>query len=61
MLQMKEDYLAAGLRKQIDRLQQLIDEMSRETAPSKAIILQIRNIEAELHRLRDELVSLTEE
>jgi hypothetical protein len=58
---MKEEYLAAGLRQQISHLQHLIDAMSRETPPSKAILIQIRNVEAELHRLRDDLFSLTEE
>jgi len=59
MLQMKEEYLAAGLRKQIILLQQLLEEMDKKLPGPERITAEIRTVEAELRRLRSELISLS--
>ncbi len=58
MIQMKEEYLAAGLRKQIILLQKLLEEMDKKVPASDGIMTKIRTVETELKRLRDELISL---
>jgi hypothetical protein len=59
MLQMKEEYLAAGLRKQIILLQQLLEDMEKKAPAPDGVTTKIRTVEAELRRLRSELTSLS--
>ena len=59
MIQMKEEYLAAGLRKQINLSQQLLEDMDKQRANSRGVTVKIRKVESELQRLRNELLSLT--
>ena len=59
MFQMREEYLAAGLRKQIILLQQLLEEMDKKTPSPEGVTAKIRTVETELRRLRSELISLS--
>lgn len=50
--QMKEEYLAAGLRKQIESLGLVLLEMEKEKLGEAAIAWRIKAVELDLRRLR---------
>ena len=51
--QMKEEYLAAGIRQQIESLQQVINELEADRLASEAIACRLRAVEMGLRRLRE--------
>lgn len=51
--QMKDEYLAAGLRKQIESLQVLTQEMEKERIAGDALSWRIRAVELQLRRIRE--------
>ena len=53
VIQMKEEYLAAGIRQQIQSLKMLNDELETETFTADAFAWRIRAIELQLRRLRE--------
>ena len=61
MRQIKEEYLAAGLRKQIILLQQLIEDTNKRAAGPEVLTARIRAVEATLRTLRSELMALARE
>jgi hypothetical protein len=61
MLHMKEEYLAAGLRKQITLLEQLLEDIDRQAGTQQGVTAKIRRVESELQRLRSELIALMQD
>lgn len=61
MVQMKEEYLAAGLRKQIGLLEQLLEDIARQAGSQQGVTAKIRKVESELQRLRSELTALIQD
>jgi fructose-1,6-bisphosphatase/inositol monophosphatase family enzyme len=51
--QMREEYVTAGLRQQIETLKILTEEMEKETIAGEALSWRIRAIELQLKRLRE--------
>ena len=51
--QVKEEYVAAGLRQQIETLKVLTQEMEKEKIVGEALSWRIRAIELQLKRLRE--------
>jgi hypothetical protein len=53
VIQMKEEYLAAGLRQQIQTLKTLSAEIEAERLTADALGWRIRAVELQLRRLRE--------
>jgi hypothetical protein len=53
VIQMKEEYLAAGIRQQIQSLRTLSDEIEAERLTQEALAWRIRAVELQLRRLRE--------
>jgi hypothetical protein len=51
--QMKEEYLAAGLRQQIQSLKVLSEEIESERLTADALGWRIRAVELQLRRIRE--------
>jgi hypothetical protein len=51
--QMKEEYLAAGIRQQIEMLKVLTEEMELERISGDALSWRIRAVELQLRRIRE--------
>ncbi len=51
--QMKEEYLAAGIRQQIQSLELLQNEMQHEKLGADALTWRIKAVELQLRRLRE--------
>ncbi len=51
--QVKEEYVAAGLRQQIESLAHVLQEMEREQLGEEAIAWRLKAIEIGLRRLRE--------
>ena len=51
--QVREEYVAAGLRQQIQSLQYLSQEMEKEKIDGDALSWRIRAVELQLKRLRE--------
>lgn len=50
---MKEEYIAAGIRQQIQTLKMLSDEIELERLTADALSWRIRAVELQLRRLRE--------
>ena len=48
-----QEYLAAGLRQQIESLSYVIEEMERERLGEEALAWRLRAVEINLRRLRE--------
>jgi hypothetical protein len=53
VIQMKEEYLAAGLRQQIESLKTLSSEIEAERLTADALAWRIRAVELQLRRIRE--------
>ena len=53
VIQMKEEYLAAGIRQQIESLKVLSQELENERLGPEALAWRIRAVELQLRRLRE--------
>ena len=51
--QMKEEYLAAGIRQQIQSLNQLSEEIEAERLTGDALAWRIRAVELRLRQIRE--------
>jgi hypothetical protein len=53
VVEMKEEYLAAGIRQQIEALNGLSQELETDRMASEALAWRIRAVELQLRRLRE--------
>ncbi len=53
VIKMKEEYVAAGLRQQIESMKHLMQELEKETLTPDALGWRIRAIELQLRNLRE--------
>jgi hypothetical protein len=53
VIQMKEEFLAASIRKQAETLNNLIHEMETEKLVGDALAWRIRAVELQLRRIRE--------
>jgi len=51
--QVKEEYVAAGIRDQINTLKSITEEMEKERITGDALSWRIRAVELQLKRLRE--------
>ena len=49
----KQEYVAAGLRQQIESLSHVVQDMERETLGEEAIAWRLKAVELGLRRLRE--------
>jgi hypothetical protein len=50
---MKEEYMAAGIRQQIESLVRLYSEMEQEQIDKTALTWRLQSVEVQLRRLRE--------
>jgi hypothetical protein len=53
VIQMKEEYIAAGIRQQIQSLRTLSEEIEAERLTQEALAWRLRAVELQLRRLRE--------
>ena len=51
--QIRQEYMAAGLRQQIESLSHVVQDMERETLEQEAIGWRLKAVELGLRRLRE--------
>jgi hypothetical protein len=56
MTSLKEELLAANLRRQISDLEGILDELERAPVQDKQILLKTRDVETKLRELRGQLM-----